>query len=141
MTTPLFIDPIATGDATLLLRARELDAETTALVEHGDADAIARGEKIASDTTATVTAVASAYKNKSAPSGLTAWRDAYGKFYGAKIDYSRIQQLPTVTTEAKKPCGFFIPGTQVFVPCYAALAVVAFLGVAWYVINQRGKRA
>lgn len=132
-----FIDPVATGDAMLMVRATALRKETDALLA-GDKSAAARGNKIAVDNTVTVNAVANATRNTATPPGLMAWRDAYFTFRDTVQAMSTIQALPTVTvTEPMSLNGWKIPGTNVIVPWFALVAVAGFIGVAYYVVNKK----
>lgn len=141
MTGPmLYIDPIATGDATLGMRAAALRGETDKVLA-GDQSAVARGNQIVNGNIVTVNAVANAMRGKTTPPGLVAWRDALGTFLETVRATQKTQALPQVIiSEPASISGFKIPGTNVIVPWLAVLAVAGFLGVAWYVTQKRGKR-
>lgn len=137
-----FIDPVATGDALLTLRANALRRETDALLG-GDQSAVARGNAIITGNVVTVNAVANATRNVAAPAGLTAWREAYFTFRDTVTAMSKTQGLPAVVvSEQASISGWKIPGTSIIVPWMALVAVAGFVGVAWYVTTKRrGRRA
>ncbi len=141
MTAPVFIDPVATGDAMLALKAAALRRETDALLG-GDRSAVTRGNAIITGNVATVNGVANATRNMVTPPGLTAWRDAYFTFRDTVQAMSTTQSLPAVVVSepaSTSLSGFKIPGTNIIVPWLAVVAVLGFAGVAWYVAQKRGR--
>jgi hypothetical protein len=134
----LFIDPVATGDAMLTVRANALRQETDALLG-GDRNAVARGNALITGIVATVTLVANATRNAAVPPGLAAWRQAYFTFRDTVTAMGTTQALPAVVvSEQASISGWKIPGTSIIVPWLALVAVCGFLGVAWYVTQGRG---
>ncbi len=141
MTASVFIDPVATGDAMLAVKAAALRRETDALLG-GDKSAVTRGNAIITGNVTTVNGVANATRNTSTPPGLTAWRDAYFTFRDTVQAMSTTQSLPAVVVSepaSTSLSGFKIPGTNIIVPWLAVVAVLGFAGVAWYVVQKRGR--
>ena len=134
---------VMTGDATLTLRANVLRQYISDLLD-GNVSAYTSGNALCQTNVPTVQLVGQASRDNPGMGfpGLDAWRSAYGDFLAARdaVQANGVVLAPVVVSEPPSLAGWKIPGTNIIVPWLAVVAVVGFIGVAWYINSGSGRK-